>query len=239
MSGFSLMRGGTGAVEDGRMSPFAHLIRAGLLVCICLVVVPQAAASARPAVVPPDATVQGRTYGEWSALWWQQVLAIPAATNPLAQQGRVECELGRGKVRFLVGTLGGDAQRSCSVPAGVTLLVPMINGECSTAEGNGTTAAELRACAEGLIEPVSSLNASVDGRPIRRLRRFRFTSPLFAFDLPAGDVLGKGPVASPSVAAGFWVMLRPLPRGRHVVRFGGAIETLDFSVQVTYRLRVR
>ena len=222
-----------------RRSRRIALLPAGLLMCASLVVTPGAAAGAAPEVVPPRALTEGLTYGEWSALWWQQVAAIPQAANPLGQKGRVTCRLGRGKVRFLVGTLGGNASRSCRVPAGTRLLVPLVNGECSSAEGNGTTAAALLACARGQTDAVSSLNASVDGQRIRGLRAFRFASPLFAIDLPAGDVFGKGPVATPSVADGFWLILEPLPAGRHVVRFGGAVAAANFSVQTTYRLQVR
>lgn len=36
-----------------------------------------------PGILPPNSQVQGLTYGEWSALWWQYVLSIPSPKNPL------------------------------------------------------------------------------------------------------------------------------------------------------------
>jgi hypothetical protein len=36
-----------------------------------------------PGILPPNSQVQGLTYGEWSARWWQYVLSIPAPQNPL------------------------------------------------------------------------------------------------------------------------------------------------------------
>jgi hypothetical protein len=79
-----------------------------------------------------------------TALWWQTFLSIPASANPLDR-----CDLGTADVVFLAGTTGGSATRSCTIPAGKSILVPVINVECSEAEGQGRTPAELRACAKG------------------------------------------------------------------------------------------
>jgi hypothetical protein len=44
--------------------------------------IPVAQADQLPKVLPLDSSPFGNTYGEWSARWWQWVMAIPAATNP-------------------------------------------------------------------------------------------------------------------------------------------------------------
>lgn len=211
-----------------------------VLVAMLLLVASPAAVQASPApVYPPTASPRGMTYGEWSALWWKQVFAIPADTNPLLQDGEVPCALGSGKVVFLVGTFGGQVERSCSVPAGTSLLLPLVNAECSTVEGDGQTEAELRQCAAAIADEIDSVNASVNGEPIDGLKeRFRFVSPLFTFTLPEGNILSLPAGSSPAVADGYWVMLTPLPPGTHTISFGGTASAFSFSTQATYEITV-
>ena len=89
------------------------------------------------------ARVYGKTYGEWTAKWWQWAHSLPAATNPLRQEGMVDCSHGQsGPVWFLAGTLGGGAERTCTIPHRKALLFPLVNadfvnvpGDCGRAEG--------------------------------------------------------------------------------------------------------
>src|SRR5438067_362973 len=77
-------------------------------------------------VVPPDQTVAGETYGEWSAEWWQWAFSLPVDQHPLFDTA--DCSEGQsGPVWFLGGTfvatdLGsgvflGQADRTCTIPA--------------------------------------------------------------------------------------------------------------------------
>jgi len=38
-------------------------------------------------VIAPDFVIAGRTYGEWSAAWWQWATSIPVSSNPLFDKG--------------------------------------------------------------------------------------------------------------------------------------------------------
>src|SRR5947207_2608039 len=68
----------------------------------------QAVSSPNAGVIPRDANAYGNTYGEWSARWWQWVLAIPVATNPNLDTTGAHCGEGQaGPVWFLAGTFGG------------------------------------------------------------------------------------------------------------------------------------
>src|SRR3954464_2308129 len=73
-------------------------------------------------VLPPDSMPFGRTYGEWSAAWWQRMFAIPKPHNPLLHPTGANCRRGAagevtGAVFFLAGSQQGDTQRTCVVPA--------------------------------------------------------------------------------------------------------------------------
>jgi hypothetical protein len=204
-----------------------------------------AAAPARAAdvkVYPPGSEPFGKTYGEWSAAWWKQAARQTGAPGSPFAAGRVDCSaMGTRDVVFLVGTTTtSPVERSCRVAGHAAILLPVINAECSEAEGNGSTKAALRACAAGLAGEFTDLHLSVDGKRVKRLSRFRFTSPLFRFSPVTGNVFGiPAATRSPSVADGYWVMLKRLGAGTHTVSFGGEAPKFDFSTHTTYALTVR
>jgi hypothetical protein len=213
-------------------------------VAMALPVSPTAAAAPSAGVFPPDAKPFGHSYGEWSALWWQQTLALHAGQHPNAfDAGEVPCDLGTRNVAFLVGTTGDEVERACTIRRGQAVLIPLINGECSEIEGNGSTRAELRACAAAQADAFADLHVSVDGRELEGLSHFRFVSPLFRFrsvsDNPFGVPATPPGRPSRSVADGYWVMLHPLTPGVHLITFGGSAEpTFPFTTSATYRIRV-
>jgi hypothetical protein len=199
-------------------------------------------------VIPPHAKAYGLTYGEWSAEWWQWAFSLPVDQNPFFDEGG-SCANGAngqfGPVWFLTGVINvsGTAVRDCTVPAGKALFFPILNAECSTLEGNGVTEAELRACAEGLIDPVTNVAAEIDGVPVQDLEDYRVSSPLFTYGpLPDNNVLqlfgvdAPAGATSPAVADGFYLLVTPLPVGEHTIHFTGTVGT--FTLDITYNLTV-
>jgi hypothetical protein len=203
-----------------------------------------AAANPNPRVLPPTAKPFGNSYGLWSALWWQQALAVHSGPGSPFEAGSVDCtSLGTRHVAFLVGTTqktGSSVSRSCSVPTGTALLFPLINVECSTVEGNGSTEAALRACASAIADDFTDLMATVDGRALSNLASYRFQSPLFAWTAPSDNVFGVPATAdpTPSVADGYWIMLTPLSPGVHTISFGGAAPSSSFTTAASYTVTV-
>jgi hypothetical protein len=215
----------------------------GLLLALLVAFPAGAQAAGRHApAIPPNASPFGKSYGEWSALWWQQAFAVDttSSSNPFAD-GAQPCSLGTRKVRFLVGgTVNAQtAERSCTIHTGQAIFFPVINAECSELEGNGSTEAQLRSCAAGFGDAFTSLHATVDGVPVRNLSRFRVQSPLFRFTAVENNPFGVPPGGpTPSVSDGYWVMLHPLPPGEHTISFGGALPAFDFTTAATYTIRV-
>jgi hypothetical protein len=207
---------------------------------------PSAAASSFT-IVQPTEKYAGKTYGQWSAAWWQWAANISEPNSPVTDQTGADCaakQRGPGPVWFLAGTTGGSATRRCTVPADKAILVPIINGECSSVEGNGTTDAALRACAKDLMDHVTATSASVDGTAIDlgpvSDGRFRFQSPLFTITFAPNNGFGVKRGTGKAVADGFWVMVKPLSEGRHTIDFQGtAVFGQDvFQVGVHYALTV-
>ena len=83
----------------------------------------------------------------------------------------------------------------------------------------------------------------IDGKEVQDLGDFRAQSPFFDFILPPDNFLGLAGVTSGSaVSDGYWLMLKPLSPGNHVIRFEGAFVSgpgAGFSQNVTYNLTVK
>ena len=194
-------------------------------------------------VLPPDAPAYGLTYEAWTARFAQWSHSLPLAIHPAADPTGALCGLGQaGPVFFLVQAGGQDAvERTCTVPAGTALLLPLLSASCTTVEPppfHGRDEAALRACTEAWFATAVELTAVVDGETIPDLERYRVQSDLFAVALPAGNMLGVEPTVTQGVVEGYWLLLAPLPVGEHELRFGGAVPDSDFSTEVTYHLTV-
>jgi hypothetical protein len=227
------------------------------IACAMLMLAPWQLVSAQEApntqVTPLKSRPYGMTYGQWNAKWWQWSFSVPASKNPtLATNGAVDCRVGQsGKVWFLAGHFlgSGSFTRTCTVPAGKALFIPLINSwadnVCNTSP---LTVGQLRASAAGGVIPPTNLHASIDGKP---LEPHRAVSPVFSYTLPpspdnlinaAFGVPLPGPcwpslTVKPAVADGFYVMLAPLTEGSHNLNFGGSGPGI--TLDLTYTLKVR
>lgn len=198
-----------------------------------------AADDVNPGVYPVDSVICGKTYGEWSAEWWKWIFSIPASSNPLMDDGSGKFFEGQsGDVWFLAGSWNGNTKLKCEVPAGKAIFIPIINGEGSTIEGNGETEEELRETANYYMDCVTVIEATVDGKPLNKLKNYRVESGLFKFRLPKDNVLGLQPGSSKSVADGYWIMLEPLSPGKHEIYVRGKAPKLDFETKMTYCITV-
>jgi hypothetical protein len=166
-----------------------------------------------------------------TASWWQEVVALgPSSLD--------SCDIGTRKIVFLAGTTGGTATRTCYTDKAKTFLVPLINVECSEAEGNGTTFADLRTCAKGFADRFTDLQLVVDGQPIGNLTSLRVQAES-TFTSVAGNVFGIPPATNSKFASdGYWALIKLTP-GKHTLTFGGSYPPLNFTTLVTYELDVK
>jgi hypothetical protein len=197
-----------------------------------------AAPNSNPRVLPPGSSPHGKTYEEWSALWWQWFL-------PLNFGDYTACSIGRFEsVAFL---LTGPPTCAGSIPTGTTLFFPIATVECSSLEPIpffGDTPIARRTCAEGflplLFGPGQTLAVEVDGVPIHNLTGYGATSTDFNFTITGpGNVFGipcpSPPCTGQATGAGYYLMLAPLSPGTytiHIVATGFGIDT-TFTLSVT------
>jgi hypothetical protein len=101
-------------------------------------------------VFPVDSKPYGKSYAEWSAIWWQWLLSIPEDKSPAGDLTGENCETNQqGPIWFLAGTFGGAAERTCTIPSGKAIMFSPINSECSYAEyPDEKTESDLLECAK-------------------------------------------------------------------------------------------
>ena len=196
---------------------------------------------------------QSELLANLTAQWWQNAISIPTSANPLLDSTGDHCMVGqRDPIWFLAGTfpVGKTVTRTCAVPAGEWLLFPVINSvQIKVPNVCGQTgslnAGQLRALAASFIDATTNMPVQVDSKNISNLARIK--SDVFAttvpedniFNLP--DACGPGAVPagvySPSVDDGYYVLLKPLTAGTHILQIHSE-SSGGFLLDVTYNLNV-
>lgn len=172
-------------------------------------------------LLPPEGAVDGESVGALTARWWQWAERMPVAPF-LDPDGRL-CELGQeGKVWFLAGTNGKfNAQRECVIPAGRHILVPVINMRQSDVRNRRAADAlpipckTLQHAAAVNNERLGSAIVLIDGVRVTDVKRYRVRSQ-GCFPL----IPGMDEDFARTAADGYWLLLKPLPPGRHTVTVG-------------------
>jgi hypothetical protein len=205
---------------------------------------------------PPGSTVHGLSIGEWGARWWQWCIQWPQGENPVANDttgaftylgDRQRSLPGQtlawpGDVFFLAGNFGTSTPvRTCDIPAGKEVLIPILNYANYNLPGDKYTLQELRKNCSDIIDQVSSMECSVDGEPIADIwdhREQQFAG--FRFVEPEDNVFGEpAGIYEPAVSDGYYVMLRHLPAGPHEIHIRAAIgDPPTFTLDVTYELTI-
>jgi hypothetical protein len=102
----------------------------------------------------------------------------------------------------------------------------------------------MRKCAKEDQDKVNLVSVTVDGVEIPGMSEYRFQSPLFNLTLPENNVLGVPAQETQGVSDGYFVMLKPLPKGEYEIRSVGSLTevtvqgTQNFASDVTYYLTV-
>jgi hypothetical protein len=154
-------------------------------------------------------------------------------------------------VWFLAGSVSSEpVVRSCDIPAGRSLFFPLINsfyGAFLNDPPAIRTEEFVRAAAS--CTDAAQISASIDGFEVPQPTRF-FTgasgslSPLFNVQLPPGNLFGVDEsivpelVLSPSSEQGYYLFVRPLPPGEHVVQWVASGCAPGLTQDITYQLTI-
>jgi hypothetical protein len=130
-----------------------------------------------------------------------------------------------------------------TVAPGTPLSVGIIGVDCSVAEAwpfHGEDEAELRACANGLLDLVQDPYAEIDGKPVTDPGAYRTESPLFRYGpLPANNYLGLPPgTQSDAVVAGYGLLVPPLSAGAHRIAVSANVPDVGIAVDAEFIITV-
>ena len=162
--------------------------------------------------------------------WWQWARPHNRTFNPLRDRTGEYCEMGQqGPVWFLAGGFGSSKiRRTCTVPAGKSLFFPVINmAYWQPKNGKTYSCKDTKAAAALNNEAQVDLFAEINGVPIPDIKHYRITTR------DCFDIFGKPEdrhntyTGYPAASDGYWILLDPLPPGRHVLKFGGRYNNLS------------
>lgn len=187
---------------------------------------------------PRSSNPYGFAWEQWAIEWWKWIFSIPKKNSPLLDSTGENGSINQsGPVWFLAGTSGGSAERSCTIPAGKSVMFPIINVECNSIKDR-TDGEGLIKCASSDVDTIKTFGASINGTKIPRPERYRVCTPVFSVLLPAGNIIGVEPGQMQVVSDGYYLLLRPMQTGIHSVQFGGSCLAGTIRVSSTWQLNI-
>ena len=201
-----------------------------------------------PGVLPPHSKPYGKSYGQWSAAWWQWALSQPLAGHPFIDDPAFNVAAGQSGSVWFLGSPFGTVERTVTIPQGISLFVGPLNAEASDLEGLGSTESEQRDTANFLANHIVNASFTIDGVAIPNMNPYRVSSPQFTFTAPSPWIFGETGGTGTAVADGYFVMLAPLSTGTHTIKFSGGFHfsvaegdpfDLDLSLDVTCHVTVQ
>jgi len=177
----------------------------------------------------------GRSSAELAVTWWQWVTDTPDASDPLADEAGNFCSYGQTEaVWFLSGSYSTEkVVRHCRIPAGRHIFFPVVNMMLWDGPG-GQTCSQLQADVKTAVDTVRNLEVEVDGKAIRNLQQYRYATKE-CFNMPDDT--------DHYASDGYWVLLKPLGSGQHIIHFRGKIgdggkTAEDFVQDIEYIIEV-
>jgi hypothetical protein len=222
----------------------------------------------QPKVYTRDSVVFNRTFADWSAAWRQWADSMPASAHPLFDTASCS-EGNSGPVWFLGGRFCAvgindcnslPAVRTCEVPEGVALYFPVLNSACLDGEAAaeqcisepkapsaGPFISQMRKVMAEAIDQTTGLQVTVDGKSIKGnlLKDFRVQSTVYTSLVPENSLykaIGEPNIVKGTylgVDDGVYVMLKPLKKGSHTLKFKGSFPQFDFDLDFDYILIVQ
>jgi hypothetical protein len=189
------------------------------------------AASSSVNIYSPDSKPYNLSYADHAKNFWKWALAIPASENPVNDQTGGKCANGQSNTNssifYLTFNNGGKSERTCTVPAGKALLIPVMQVEISDKDIPGSSVEDQRSAAKKDQDSVNSLYLKIGDKEYsyQDLLKYR-TQPTEPFEVMYADngifgIAKGGP--SKVVADGYYILTEPLAKGIYPVHFKSSL----------------
>jgi hypothetical protein len=194
-------------------------------------------------VIAPTSNPYGLTYEQHVENFWKWLLPLPKDMSPWNDQDGHNCTNGQSgsnsSVFYLSGNGGGKSERTCNVPAGKGLFIPVSPMEISDKEAPNSSVEQLHNIAKNDQDSVTSLYLKVDDKEYSRqdLEGYRTDTKGFEVVFPKNAIFGVSEGPSKAVADGYYVITEPLEKGNHTIVYKSTL-SLPFAQDITYNIIV-
>lgn len=176
-------------------------------------------------IFPIDSDPFGVSYGEWAIRWWQWLLSIPKSLNPSLDTSGKNAHNNQKypNVLFLCQTYEDtefNPIRWINICKNTAIFIPVINW-ISLLHHDGESDRDLLDKATSRMDVVGNMEISINGFSMKnQLHNYRVLTPFFIVELPEDNIVDLAPGARRAIADGYWVFLKPLPKGVSLKTFG-------------------
>lgn len=187
----------------------------------------------------------GKTFGAWTANWWQWIMSIPEERNPLLDLTGKYWNINQPStdVWFLVGNFARAnntfPHRRIKMDSGRGILFPVLNCEASFLEyPDLKTHNDLLRHVRDDVNSVVKNELFINGT---RYEGLRVPSDPEIFKLTINEdnpfeIKNSG--LTDAAADGYWAFLKPGPRGIYSIQFEGSCENGRLNAGAIYELDI-
>jgi len=197
-----------------------------------------------PGILPPGSTPGDLSYPDWHVACLNWIMSIAATNNPLLNVddvadlanpaphplwvGPFDASVGQsGNVWFLPGGYA-TVVREATIPAGKTLVVPLLNHMVWGWPPLPEAEAWMRFYV-GLVLDTAEISCEIDGVPVRHIEQYRHQSPAAPVILSDNNMLGMPPGDyGMMVDDGYYLILAPLSVGAHTIHWAASMTVIPY-----------
>ncbi len=182
-------------------------------------------------ILPPGGKPYDLPYSEHIKIFWKWVISIPEDKSPWSDKTGANCAYGQSvtnsSVFYLGSNGGGTSYRTCKIPAGKSLFIPVSPMEITDKENPNSSIDHLSQIAKQDQDSVTSLHLKIGDKEYNYQDLLKYRVHTDAFDVvfpnnnPIFGVTNGGP--SKSIADGFYIITQPLPKGTYTIQYQSAI----------------
>jgi hypothetical protein len=193
-----------------------------------------------------DSMPYGKTYGSWTVKWWNWALGLPKSVNPVLDPTGEYANTGQNEkdVFFLAGNVADEhtniPNRICRISKEKSILFPVINCESNRLEHPELiTRQDIIDRVRRDEDTIVKKECLVDGEriPVQRVKSDPLVFNLNIVEDNLFHVKG-GTTTTDASSDGYWVFLKPLSKGRHIISFEGSCEFGRLHSGAIYRIEV-
>jgi hypothetical protein len=182
-------------------------------------------------IYSPGDKPYGLSYEQHIKNFWKWVISLPADKSPWQDQSGKNCTNGQlntnSSVFYLSGNGGGISDRTCKIPAGKGLFIPISPFEISDKEAPNKDVNDLHKIAKKDQDSVTSLYLKIDDKEYSRqdLEKYRISTEDFEVVFPKNGIFEEASEgSSKAIADGYYIITEPLPKGTYTITYKSSLE---------------